>query len=309
MNSHISIKGMAAYGGSYYNSFVALYSLMAYQTELLSRLFPLSEVDNMKGYQSKILRKCAHSFHTLYSVIVDEHDYYAAGTIIRMLTDNLASYNLIYHEKDVTLKHLRHYLFILDGLAQRKKLLGNHEMKYDGNISKVEYDALENQVRAAKENALGAMEFCKKAIRHLPIWESQKDAVEVLIDKQNWQFIDVAKSKGHYKWEQLYGMLSDKKAFTDMTVYLSQFVHGLSLSNLTMDNTPAEFEPLVGFGISLIGYALKFIGNDFGLSRYDLYKDFTSSPYFNIYYAASSEEEKKKFYERIANGIKQERVK
>ena len=27
MNSHISIKKMEAYGGSYYNSFVALYSL------------------------------------------------------------------------------------------------------------------------------------------------------------------------------------------------------------------------------------------------------------------------------------------
>ena len=39
MNSHISIKKMEAYGGSYYNSFVALYRLMAYQTEMLSRLF------------------------------------------------------------------------------------------------------------------------------------------------------------------------------------------------------------------------------------------------------------------------------
>lgn len=46
MNSHISIKGMEAYGGSYYNSFVALHSLMAYQTELLSNLFPSSEVES-----------------------------------------------------------------------------------------------------------------------------------------------------------------------------------------------------------------------------------------------------------------------
>mgnify|MGYP003399203729 CR=1 FL=1 len=62
MNSHISIKGMEAYGGSYYNSFVALYSHMAYQTELLSRLFPSSEVDNQKGYQSKIFNKYSYSF-------------------------------------------------------------------------------------------------------------------------------------------------------------------------------------------------------------------------------------------------------
>lgn len=99
---------------------------MAYQTEFLSKLFPSSEVDKLKGYQCKILHKCAHSFHTLYSVIVDEHDYYAAGTIIRMLTDNLASYNLIYHEKDETLKHLHHY----DNYVTKHQLA---EMSYESD--------------------------------------------------------------------------------------------------------------------------------------------------------------------------------
>lgn len=293
MNSHISIKGMEAYGSSYFNSFVALYSLMAYQTELLSKLYPSSEIDNIKGYQCKILQKCAHSFHTLYFVIANEHDYYAAGTIIRMLTDNLASYNLIYHEIDENLKILRHYLFILDGLAQRKKFLDNHKMKYDGNISKEEYGALEKQVSSSKVNTIGAIDFCEMAIRRLSFYESQKDNIETLMVKKNWQFIELSKPKGHYKWEQLYRNLSDKKAFSDMAAYLSQFVHGLSLSNLTMDNTPSVFEPLLGFGIKLMGYAQKFIERDFGLNRHELYKDFLKSSYFNNYFAASSEEKKK----------------
>lgn len=262
---------------------------MAYQTELLLKIYPSNRIDDLKGYQCKILHKCACSFHTLLTVIAVEHDYYAASTLIRMLTDNLASYNLIYHEKDNDIKLLRHYLFILDGLAQRKKFFCSHELKYDGKISKDEFDALEKQVKSSKDNTFGAIEFCDKAIRQLPIYETQKVNIDFLIDKQNWQFIDISKPKGHYKWELLYEKLCDKNAFTDMAAYLSQFVHGLSLSNLTMDNTPSDFEPLLCFGIKLMGYVLQFIESDFGLRRIDLYNNFFKSHYFFDYFSALSE--------------------
>lgn len=299
MNSHITIKGMEAYDGSYYNSYVAIFCVLAFQCERLTKLFPSNSIENMKGYQCMILNKCKNSFHTLLTVIAEEQDYYAAGTITRMITDNLASYNLIYHEGDETLKHLRHYLFIMDGLAQRKKYLCNHELKYDGIISKDEYEALEKQVTASKENTYGAIEFCERGIRNLSLYKTHKDNIESLINKQNWQFIDISRPNGHYKWEQLYEKISDKRAFTDMTVYFSQFVHGLSISNLKIDKTPSDFEPLLGFGINLMGYARQYIENDFGLSRQELSKGFLNSPYFKEYLAVSSDERKKEYYKML----------
>lgn len=302
-NTHISIKGMEPYNGSYFDSFVAIYSFMAHEAEQLHKHFPSSNIEDIEGYKSNILHKCAIFFHTLFIVIVDAHDYYSAGTLIRMIADTLASYNLIYHEEDKEIRDLRHYLFILDGLAQRKKYFDNHQMNYDNTIHIEEYKKLEAQVESSKENTLEAINVCQSCIKSLEIYKTQKANIDILITKHNWQFIDINSPKGHYKWEQLYPMLDSKKAFTDMVTFLSQFVHGLSISNLTIDNSPQDFEPLLGYGVTLMGKTKDFIENDFGLGRNELFKEFLNSSHFKDYFAASSEEKKNEILKILKNHL------
>lgn len=287
--SHINIKGMEAYNGSYNDSFVAVYSLLAYEAEQLYRHFPTSNINDIKGYQCKILHKCATFFHTLFIVIEEGHDYYSAGTLIRMIADTLTSYNLIYHENNEDIKALRHYLFILDGLAQRKKYFDSHDLQYDGNISDEEYKVLQKQLQFSKANTLEAINVCKDTICKLGIYKTNKENIDILIQKSNWQFIDIERPKGHYKWEQLYTKINAKRAFTDMVIFMSQFVHGLSMSNLTMENDPKEFEPLIAFSISLMGETKDFIENDFGLTVKELLDGILNSRHFLEYFASMSE--------------------
>lgn len=290
---------MKSYNESYYDSYAAIYSLLAFETEQLKRHYPSSNIEKIDDYKTNILHKCAIFFHTLFYVVVEAHDYYSAGTLIRMIADTLSSYNLIYHDSDKETTCLRHYLFILDGLCQRKKYFDCHQMNYDNTISMEVYKRLELQVSSSKENTLNAIDICKSQITKLDIYKAQKENVDMLIEKRNWQFIDVSRPKGHYKWEQLYPMLDNKKAFSDMITFLSQFVHGLSISNLTIDNSLQDFEPLLAYGITLMSKTMAFIKNDFELSRNDLFSGFLNSPHFSDYFSVSSENKKDEILRRL----------
>lgn len=281
--NHISIKELEPFNGSYSDAFLAIYNLLAYEVNRLKRCFPKCILNDLKSYQCTILHKCVLSFYSLYVVILNCRDYYSSGTLIRMIADNLSSYNLIYHENDDTKKQLRHYLFVLDGLIVRQNFLEDHTLPYDGSIPCDEYDALVDQINFAKENTKDAIIFCKEAIYNLDLYKTSKDSIDMLIRKHNWRFMDISIPNGHYKWEDLYSQLCNKPAFTDMEKLLSQFVHGLSLSNLDTEDTDSDFEPILSLGIFLMRETRKFIENDFGLSRKELTEGIEGSEFFRTF--------------------------
>ena len=78
-------------------------------------------------------------------------------------------------------------------------------------------------------------------------------------------------------------MIDTKKSMTDMLSFFSQYVHGLSISNLTIDTSDETFEPLIGFAIALLGKVNTIINNDFGVDKLLLLKGFMQSDYGTEY--------------------------
>lgn len=298
-NTHISISGTEPYGCSFYNSFVALYSFVGYEVEKLYNFRFSSAIDNIIGYQCKILFKTTKFFHTLYMVITEEMDYGSAASLIRMIADTLASYNLIYHQVDEEQKALRHYLFLLDGFSLRKKYFDTHLLKFDGRISEEEYISLKKRIDISKDNTAMAISVCLAKIRELILYNSQKENVEALISKHNWQYIDINKPKGHYKWEQLYEKIDSNKDFGEMISFMSQFVHGLSISNLEFEDDSTEFEPFLSYGIILMGILQNYVETDFDLTRYQLTDGILKSRHYEVYLSTLSKEKRNEIIEML----------
>lgn len=271
---------MEMFNQSYIDSFRAVYSLVGYEAEQLYKLYNSTAINDIKSYQSKILHKVVRATFTLFKIITSLRDYNSASTILRMMADNMTSYHIIYHEKDEETRLLRHFLFVIDGLKTRLKFLSEHDLHYDGKISRKDYDELCSNVTNAISDSEEGIFFCIKQIKNLSLYTKYQNNIDTYIIKKNWQFISIDNPVGRYKWEDMYKLFDSNKSMAELFVFLSQFVHGLSISNLVVDETiDKTFEPYYSFGIALLGKVQRYIENDFGLSRDELIDGFQYSDF------------------------------
>jgi len=56
-----------------------------------------------------------------------------------------------------------------------------------------------------------------------------------------------------YSWNEMYALLNLEKNVRDFFSTLSEFVHGLSTSNLCVEKEIETFEPVYGIATSLLG--------------------------------------------------------
>ena len=177
------------------------------------------------------------------------------------MADNIASINLIYGSEYTEEKTLRHFLYIIDGVSLRYKLLNGHPMQYDGTIPQESFDALKTQVEGAKENADNCICFCTDAIKMLPVYVMRGSEVDTLIRTKNWKFKTVDKPKENYTWKEMYGMLNIKEG-QDMFSFFSQYVHGLSVSNIATGHKD-DFQAPLSFAVCLVGWLLNFLRKEY----------------------------------------------
>ena len=298
----MKIKELDMFNGSYHDSFCEIYNMIGYETEQLFKKYHSDFINDIKSYQRIIIHKAVKTIFTLYKVISDLKDYNSAGALIRVIADNLSSYNLIYHETDEEKKLLRHYLFILDGLSKRLKLFCNHTPKYDGKISVEDYDILYNKVANAQDNTIKSIDFCKEQIHNLDLYQKHRNSIDTYLKNGNWKFSDFNKPKDKYPWSALYKKLGINDTLPDIFGFLSQYVHGLSISNLIIDlNDDELFEPYYSYGIVMLNIVRNFIENDFGMSRKELLNGFEKTTLFKDFYMCLSEDYKRKAMEIIEN--------
>lgn len=287
----MKIKEMERFNNSYHDSYYAIYCLVGYEAEQLYKQYHSTAIDDIKSYQSKILHKVVHTTFTLFKIITDLHDYNSAGTILRMIADNMTSYHIIYHEEDEEIRILRHFLFIIDGLNTRLKSLREHNLYYDGKISRKDYDELYSNVVNAISDSEEGIKLCINQIKNLSLYTNNQICIDNYIKKKNWQFISIDNPRGRYKWEDMYKLFDSNRSMAELFVFLSQFVHGLSVSNLVVDESiDKTFEPYYSFGISLLGTAQQYIENDFGLTRDELLDGFQYSDFFHDFILCLSDD-------------------
>ena len=257
MSLHISTQELDEQNLSYEEFFRVIHVILKHETMYLRQLHPSKSINDIESYPIIIIEKVLKITSTLYTVVNANKDYIVSNIIIRSLADVISSLILIYSKSNDDLKLLRHYLFIMDGLQGRINNLPS-DLNYDGNIKKEEFEALSQQIESARDNYKGAYSCAEEEIKKLSIYESKKNTIDHLISKRNWRFKELSESPGTYKWTELY-TYAELPLDSEFFSLLSEYVHGLSTSNLIVDSDNETFEPILSIASSLMGKVHEFI--------------------------------------------------
>ena len=255
---HISIPELDSEGLTYEGFFRVLFLLVKHEVAHLKDIYPSCSIDDIKAYPLQIAQRIVITSCTLHNIIEREKDFCSAMAILRVMADTLSSLYLIYKEEGEKL-YLRHYLYVMDGVNNRLKYLPN-SVDYDNKISKSEYDALCKQIESSKNNCNGTINHCVSEIHSLSFYHGQMYVIDKLIKSQNWKFktFDSANRNNSYSWLEMYEIIKLQCKPTFFS-YLSEFVHGLSISNIAVDIDNTTFEPIYGTTSALLGRLHDFI--------------------------------------------------
>ena len=287
------------FGFSSMNAVKAYLLLFGFEIKQLKQKHPSNNINDLRGYKVFLLEKLMHSVSTYVMVVEECQDYIVASSILRSLLDGISVYHLIYHaNKEEVL--LRHYLYILDGVSQKLDIDSRHPLNRTDKITEKEYNFLAQKLSFMRNNLNQAKDFCIKAIENLEIYTSRKSLIERLILQRNWKFKSFENPKG-YKWSELHDLLPSKfhGLYSDFCDYLSQHVHGLSMSNLTIETANKDlYEPLSA-NVALVLYFIhSAMLKDFDVDLTFLTKGLLDSEDFRASLAYCSESYKKELFNR-----------
>ena len=229
--------------------------------EKAKQVSPNPAINDIPAYELEFIHKVLIQTYTMVKISREREDYNTVCALVRILADNIASINLIYGSEYSEEKALRHFLYVMDGVSLRFRMLNGHPMQYDGTIPQESFDALKKQVEGAKANADSCISFCKNAIKQLPVYAMRRSDVDFLIKTKNWKFKTVGTPKDSYSWKEMYGMLNIKEG-KEMFSFFSQYVHGLSVSNIATGDKD-DFQAPLSFAVCLVGWLLNFLRNEY----------------------------------------------
>ena len=255
---HISIPELDSDGLTYEEFFRVLFLLVKHEVAHLKDIYPSCSIGDIKAYPLQIAQRIVNTSCTLHNIIEREKDFCSAMAILRVMADTLSALYLIYKEEGEKL-YLRHYLYVMDGVNNRLKYLPN-SVDYGNKIPKLEYDALCKQIESSKNNCYGTINHCVSEIHSLSLYHGHMYVIDQLIKSQNWKFktFGSANKYNSYSWLEMYEKLKLQCNPTFFS-YLSQFVHGLSISNIAVDIDNTAFELIYGTTLALLGRLHDFI--------------------------------------------------
>lgn len=209
---------------------------------------------DIKSYPLKIIDKLTTMLTTLWKVINIDKDFYVANVVIRSIADNVALLFLIYNKDEGEIRILRHYLFLLDGIRSR---LANLiiPIKND-DITEEEYQKLVKQQEDFKSMLNGCKKYIIECITSLNIYNTNKLGIDMLMknkkgeEQYNWKFktlnitpAQIYTEKNTYNWKSMYSEIKLPEKF--FSSFLSDYVHGLSMSNITIASDKQNMGTLV----------------------------------------------------------------
>lgn len=187
-----------------------------------------SHLDLIGEWRRNHFIKIAKLFDSFVTVITETKDYNTSCSIIRMIYDNWYSYALIYYCTEGEERLLRYYLYVIDSLNQRKKTMLN--LLDDEQID----PAIKQQADTTIQDCDKAKQQYTDLIHKLSLYHQHTSFIDKSIVKGCWQYKELSGNKPiGYKWSELYEHLSDKSTRAYLE-YLSQYVHGLYISTLTI---------------------------------------------------------------------------
>lgn len=220
----------------------------------ITNLYRYTSVKDLNGYVAHYCYLRLISFDTFIKVVVEHKDYVSANCLLRMLGDSVAVFRLIYGESDKDLLLLRHALYVIDGCERNMKVLPEKNIN-EGCLPDDELVELNKTLHISREHRQRLMCEAYEILDASPLQHKDNAAFNKIVEERNWKFKDFKyyKNKGsnQYQWRELYKLIDSCNDF-DLLSYLSQFAHGLSMSNLDLQMDEQNMNGVVGEALGLI---------------------------------------------------------
>lgn len=187
--------------------------------EYLSEKYPVSSsIEDTKHFQTVIITKIVQMFHTLELLTKISFDEVSARCVLRGILDSVTAYSFVYQREDENDMLFRHYLYALDGWREYKKSV----------ISISEENEYKDKEEYACDYVIKQIE--KKLEEHI-YYVQDRATANLLIQISNWKY-ETLQNPRSLKYGEMYSTVGfNNKTTGYFQGYLSQFVHGLCLSN------------------------------------------------------------------------------
>ena len=266
-------KLLEPFGGSLRNRYLyTLYELMAI-VRVVCRLHNYANVGYLKGYVAHFCYIRFKSFDTLLKVVEMHHDHVSANCILRMLADCMAVFRLIYLEPDENIRLLRHALYVIEGCEKNLEVLPEELDMNEGAVPEIELEYYKQGIQGNRNHRKRLMDEANEILANSPLKEKDQAAFNKIVEKRNWKFKSFKVSTKSYSWAELHTMI-DRFEDYDVFSFLSQYVHGLSMSNLVVTNKAADREGILveahGLMETMIDYMLLFFKEE----QFDIFTEF-----------------------------------
>ena len=269
MGFRYHIDGTQDFGYSPINRFEYSFHMYMNTVKRLTSLYQYASVQYLKGYVAHFCYLRLKSFDTLIKVVVEHKDYVSANCLLRMLGDSVAVFRLIYGEKDKDFLLLRHALYVIDGCERNMAVLPEKDIS-EGALPDNELEEANRQIRYSREHRQRLMREAQEILNQSTLPQRDKAAFDKIVEDRNWKFKEFKfyKKKGsnQYKWQELYDLIDECKYY-DLLSYISQYVHGLSMSNLVIKLDESNMDGVVAEGVGLLDrlheYTLEFFTEEY----------------------------------------------
>lgn len=220
----------------------------------LKEKYSSDNVDDIKSYQVIILNRILQSMSTIEVILSHIKDPISSYGLLRMIIDSICSYCFIYDNDNIEEVKFRHYLYLLDGCSRYNELC---TVDITDNTIKPESD--NNKYTEAQKQTSGIMNNFQDGIRELlnkhPYKTENSFVAEKIIKAKEWKYktIDSDDSKNYYDWQGLYekvGCSNQMSRF--ISKFLSQYVHGLFLSNTRNPTAVVHYQLIYGVLVTFI---------------------------------------------------------
>lgn len=269
MGRRFHIDGTQEFGYSFVKKY--LYSFYFYMNAVkrVCGLYPFASVNYIKGYVARFCYIRLKSFDTLLKVAIEHKDYVTAACILRMLGDCVSVFRLVYMEPNGDLRLLRHCLYILDG-CERNLVVIPEENNNKKCMPKEEWGDFDKQVKFNRDLRLRMMKEAQGMLDSSPLKVTDESAFNKIVEDRNWKFKEFKWYKkvgsNQYQWKELYDLIGMCEQY-DLFSYISQYAHGLSMSNLIIEMDEVNCDGIVGEALGLINRMIEYMAVFFAEER------------------------------------------
>lgn len=213
-----------------------------------------ASVWDLNGYAAHFCYLRLKSFDTLLKIVKEQNDFISASCLLRMLGDSVAVFHLIYMEPDPDWRWLRHALYIIDGCEQNMKALPENDLN-EGTMPDDELEIFKEQNRHNRALRERLKYQAQQIVDRSPLQNLDREAFDKIVTDKNWKFKEFKTYKkvgsNQYKWTELYERIEMCEGY-DVLSFISQYAHGLSMSNLVMEMNERNLDAVIGETFALI---------------------------------------------------------